>query len=244
MIIYHEKLAPEVLTGTELDAYLERGWYRMQQEVFTTTHVALPDFYRVHWLRYAINRLAPRPTHRKIRNLNRRFMVSVEPFHGVTDEEEWLYQRYRSSITFDGADHIQECLLDGNDLNRNIFDTRCFQVWDADRLIAVGYLDLGQTSGAGILNFFDPDYRKYSLGKYLMLLKFDFLKSSGYQFYYPGYVVAGLSKMDYKLFLGEDVAEYFDADQQVWLPFRKELLQAEEITALDQLEIIMSFYGR
>lgn len=244
MTIYHEKSAPEKLTGTELDAYLERGWYRMQQEVFTTTHVALPDFYRVHWLRYAIDNIVPRPTHRKIRNLNQDFRISVEPFRGITAEEEWLYQRYRSSITFDGADSIHECLLDSNDLNRNIFDTRCFQVWDEERLIAGGYLDLGQTSGAGILNFFDPDYRRYSLGKFLMLLKLDYLRNNGYQYYYPGYVVAGLPKMDYKLFLGEDVAEYFDADHQVWLPFRKELLLAEQITALDQLEIIMSFYGR
>ncbi len=244
MTIYHEKLAPDALTGTELDAYLERGWYRMQQEVFTTTHVALPDFYRVHWLRYEIARVLPRPTHRKIMNLNHNFKVSVEPFQGITTQEELLYQRYRSSITFDGADSIQECLLDNNDLNRNIFDTRCFQVCDGDRLIAAGYLDLGQTSGAGILNFFDPDYRKYSLGKFLMLLKLDYLRRSGYSIYYPGYVVAGLSKMDYKLFLGKDVAEYFDAEQQVWLPFRKDLLLAEQITALDQLEIIMSFYGR
>jgi arginine-tRNA-protein transferase len=244
MTIYHEKWAPDSLTGEQLDDYLSRGWYRMQQEIFTTTHVALPDFYRVHWLRYTLDRVVTRPSHRKIRNLNRGFSVRVEPFGGITEEQETLYQRYRGSITFDGADHIQECLQDANDPFRNIFETRCFQVRDGGRLIAVGYLDLGRTAGAGIVNFFDPEYRKYSLGKFLMLLKLDFLRESGYRYYYPGYIVAGLPKMDYKLFVGQDVAEYFDADRQLWMPFREELLLNEEITALDQLEIIMAFYGK
>ncbi|MEJ7659632.1 MAG: hypothetical protein WKG07_08390 [Hymenobacter sp.] len=36
-------------------------------------------------------------------------------------------------------------------------------------LIAAGIFDQGTRSLAGIVNFYDPDYRKYSLGKYLML---------------------------------------------------------------------------
>jgi len=40
------------------------------------------------------------------------------------------------------------------------------------------------------------------------------MRSKGLQWYYPGYVVAGKPKMDYKLFLGREVVEYFSPEVQ------------------------------
>jgi arginine-tRNA-protein transferase len=83
---------------------------------------------------------------------------------------------------------------------------------------------VGAKTAASILHFYDPTYGKYSLGKYLILLTLDYLKSQHYEFYYPGYVVEGLNKMNYKLFLGKEYAEYFDPETISWKPFQDSIL--------------------
>jgi arginyl-tRNA--protein-N-Asp/Glu arginylyltransferase len=62
------------------------------------------------------------------------------------------------------------------------------------------------------------------LGKYLILLTLDYLRTNDYRYYYPGYVVEDLDKMDYKLFLGKDQAEYFKPEILSWEFFKDELL--------------------
>jgi arginyl-tRNA--protein-N-Asp/Glu arginylyltransferase len=151
-----------------------------------------------------------------------------------------LYSRYRGSIEFNGALTIRQSLLDEEDSNRNIFKTNCISIYDGGRLIAGGYFDIGQVASASILHFFDPEYKRYSLGKYLILLTIDFLKSNGFEFYYPGYVIAGNPKMDYKLFLGKEAAYYFDPGTESWKIFEDAILKAEEYNETDKLEVIIA----
>ena len=81
------------------------------------------------------------------------------------------------------------------------------------------------------MNFYDPNYRKYSLGKYLMLLKINYAQQQQYDYYYPGYVVSYYPKFDYKLFAAESATEVFDAINDRWLPFSWETVRelAEEL---------------
>jgi arginine-tRNA-protein transferase len=134
-----------------------------------------------------------------------------------------LHKRYRSSIDFEGALSIEDCLF-GEESTKNIFQTKCISVFDHDRLIAGGYFDVGDKAAASILHFFDPDYGKYSLGKFLILLTIDYLIHHGYDFYYPGYVVEDVAKMNYKLFLGKEDAQYFDPLTSSWKYFDVRIL--------------------
>nr|GFD32934.1 hypothetical protein [Tanacetum cinerariifolium] len=52
-----------------------------------------------------------------------------------------------------------------------------------------------------------PDYRKHSLGKYLLLLKTEYAREQQLAYYYPGYLVYGYSKFDYKLFASPEATE-------------------------------------
>jgi arginine-tRNA-protein transferase len=89
------------------------------------------------------------------------------------------------------------------------------EIRDCTRLIAVGYFDKGSNSIAGILNFYHPDYKKYSLGKYLILKKIDYALGHGIEFYYTGYMSTIYTKFDYKLYPDTNAIE-------VWLPVEKE----------------------
>lgn len=215
---------PEVLSGPELDDYLTTGWFRTRQSLFTTSHVEMGGIYQVHWLRFPVNEITARASHRRIRNRNKHFKVSIEDFTEVKPHHAELHSRYRAFIDFDGAWSIEDCLLEELIGFRNIFNTKCISVYDDTKLIAAGYFDVGQVSAASILHFFDPEYSNFSLGKFLILITLDYLKENNFEYYYPGYVVQGLSKMNYKLFVGREHAEYFDPEVFVWKIFDESIL--------------------
>lgn len=224
---YFYSLNPDSIKESELDLLLSLGWYRMHQHIFACSHLTLEVPHRVYWLRYPLAEINAHTSHKRIRKRCQAFRHTIEILNTIPDSHESLYLNYRQSINFDGADSVHGCLYGEAEASQNIFKTRCISVFDGERLIAGGYFDVGENSAASILHFFDPLYKNYSLGKYLMLLTIDFLRSSGYTFYYPGYLVAGHSKMNYKLFIGKEATQYFDSETASWLYFKENILVAE-----------------
>lgn len=222
---YHYSLDPDEISGRDLDELLALGWYRMHQSIFSCSHVELGELYRVHWLRYSLNEIKTQPSHRRIRKNNNAFHFIIEDFTRIRGDHQELHKRYRNSIDFNGAISIEDCLFGSDEgTGKNIYNTKCISIFDHDKLIAGGYFDVGENSASSILHFFDPRYGRYSLGKYLILLTIDYLESEGYTFYYPGYIVEGLSKMNYKLFLGKSEAQYFDPETATWKYFQESIL--------------------
>jgi leucyl-tRNA---protein transferase len=225
---YYYRVNPEEIGGAELDQFLALGWFRMHQYIFTASQIEQIELYRVHWLRYALHEIKNHTSHRRIRNRNKGFRFTIEDSTAIRADHADLHRRYRAFIDFDGAVNIQECLFGDGDTTKNIFNTKCISVFDNDKLIAGGYFDVGENSATSIINFFDPLYQYNSLGKYLILLTVDYLKAHGYTFYYPGYVVEGLPKMNYKLFLGKEEAQYFDPEMVMWRSFEDSILIRHE----------------
>ena len=213
------------MTGNDLDLALSMGYFRMQQQVFTCHFLRFDEtIYTAHWLRITLDNVAHGRTQRSLLARNRAFQVTAKPFL-LTDELKDLYARYRRSITFDAPPSIEDCLF-GDDPAGNRFDTRLIEVRDHNRLIAAGIFDNGNESIAGIMNVYDPDYRRYSLGKYLMLLKIDYARQQQKTYYYPGYVVNDYAKFDYKVDAAASATEFYDAANDEWLPFSWDKLRA------------------
>ncbi|WP_223652893.1 GNAT family N-acetyltransferase [Hymenobacter psoromatis] len=210
-------IAQPRIPGDVLDYYLSLGYYRMYQDLFTCQFLPVGTrLYTVHWLRLALARVQPGPKQRRLRRLNERFAVMVKPFQ-LTAEYEGLYARYHQALDFDAAPSLEALLLDG--AAYSVFDTRVVEVRAEGQLLAAGIFDHGTRSIAGIVNFYDPNYHKYSLGKYLMLCKLDYAHRQQLAYYYPGYLVQGYPKFDYKLFAGPEATEIFDDLNSQWLPF-------------------------
>ena len=213
-----------VIRGDALDFYLARGYYRMQQDLFTCQFVPFDGrLYTAHWLRLALPRVEWGPEQRRLLRRNARFAATVRPFR-LTDEYEELYARYRAAITFDAAPTIAAVLL--GDSGHNVFNTQIIELRDEGRLVAAGVLDYGERTLAGILNFYDPSYHRHSLGKYLLLLKTDYARRRQLDYYYPGYLVHNYPKFDYKLFACAAATEVFDSISGQWQPFSREAVQA------------------
>ena len=221
------------MTGSRLDVYLSKGYFRMQQDIFTCFAVLFNDkICPVHWLRIDLAKVTYGKEQLRLFRINQKFSVSCKPFV-LTDEIRALYATYRAAINFEAPDTVESCLLDGS--AASVFDTYALEVRDEHTLIAVGIFDKGSRSIAGIMNFYHPAYRKYSLGKYLMLLKTDYARLQEQTYYYPGYLASLYDKFNYKLFACEAATEVYDSNRDRWYPFAWEtvhLLSAEIINEI------------
>ncbi|GAB2601692.1 arginine-tRNA-protein transferase [Spirosoma areae] len=212
------------MTGNQLDIWLSRGYYRMQQKVFTCDWVYFDDtYYTAHWLRIVLADVTYGKAQLRLLRSNGKFSVAVKPFV-LSEELEALYRQYRNFINFDAPDSVEACLLDGS--LQNAFDTYVIEIRDEGRLIAAGIFDNGTLSIAGIMNFYHPAYRKHSLGKYLMLQKINYAQTWKKAYYYPGYLVNEYPKFDYKLFPCTSATEVYDSFSGIWLPFSWETVNA------------------
>ena len=209
---------PEQLTGEELDAFLARGWYRMGQSIFTTHFISLRDeAYRVYWFRYDLQKLKLGKSIKRLIKLNSQFQVTIRPFE-LSEELEQLYSLYKTHIDFEAAQSIHYWLH--GDQPANVFDTHLVEIRDNRVLVAAGVFDKGHESIAGIMNFYHPDYKKFSLGKYLMLVKIQYALQAEKKLYYPGYIVHNYPRFDYKLFVDEQSAEIYLPETGQWLLFK------------------------
>jgi len=222
-----------IIRGDALDFYLGQGYYRMVQDLFTCRLLAVEGHYHtVHWLRLVLADVHYGSEQRRLVRLNERFSVRIRPLR-ITAELEALYALYRRSITFDAPETVEAFLLGG--ATHSIFNTEVMEVRDGEQLIAAGIFDSGVHSLAGIMNFYHPAYRKYSLGKYLMLLKIDHARRHRKTFYYPGYLVHNYPKFNYKLFPCQTATEVYDCLSGKWLPFAWEAVEAQAATLMAEV---------
>lgn len=212
------------MRGSKLDLYLSKGYFRMQQEVFTCYAVLFEDTVcPVHWLRIVLADVCFGKEQLRLLRINETFTVTIKPLV-ITEEIEALYATYKGGINFDAPQSVESCLLDG--AGYNVFDTYVIDIRDDNKLIAVGIFDNGEQSIAGIMNFYHPAYHKHSLGKYLMLLKINHAQRQQKTYYYPGYLASKYTKFNYKLFACKAATEVFDAYRDQWYPFAWETVDA------------------
>ncbi|MBL7858992.1 MAG: arginyl-tRNA--protein arginylyltransferase [Cyclobacteriaceae bacterium] len=210
---------PEQLAPHELDEYLARGWFRMGQTIFTTNFVHFNDtFYSAIWLRLRLTEFESGSTQLKLFKRNARFRTEIKPAT-ITSEKEELYAHYKESLAFEPSASLMQLLYRGTNLP-SVYNTYEVAVYDQNHLIAIGYFDLGATAAEGITSVYHPDYKKYSLGKYLIYQKINYCKQLGLTYFYPGYFVPGYPYFDYKLSIGKNALEFLQLNSRQWLPIQ------------------------
>jgi leucyl-tRNA---protein transferase len=206
--------SPAYISPSSLDTYLEKGWFRMGQSMFTTSFLNFNNtYYNALWLRLDLKEFKIRKSGKKILQLNQGFKTEIRKLSFSMEKNE-LFEKYRSHLPFNIARSLQALLLDEGNLN--IFNTMEVCVYDEDKLVAMGVFDMGLKAGQGVINIIDPEYAKYSLGKLLMLNKIQYLIASGCDFYYPGYVAPGYPLFDYKTQISEGGIYFYNIINKSW----------------------------
>ncbi|MFN3405380.1 MAG: arginyl-tRNA--protein arginylyltransferase [Cytophagaceae bacterium] len=205
---------PLSISPEQLDSYLESGWYRMGQSVFTSAYIEISNIvHRSIWLRVKLGELQNDPGFKKLMKLNSGFTVSIQPA-SISPEKEALFQLYKTGISFQTYDSLENLLYRGADYN--IFNTMEINLYDEDRLIAVGYFDVGNNGAAGISSFYLPVYKKHSLGKFLIYQKMLYCQNNHIKYYYLGYIAPGNKRLDYKLDIAKGQLEFYDLPTGEW----------------------------
>lgn len=210
---------PEGFKGYLLDQLLAAGYYRMYHTMFTTNHTRMDpagESLPVFWLRTLVNNITECSSAIVVRKKCARFTVEVKPA-AIKAEAEALYNSYHSSIHFDTAPTAFDCLHDP--VLPDPFDSRMIEIRDRGTLIAAGYFDVGLQSISGILNFYDPAYKKYSLGKWLILQKIQWAQQHNIPLYYTGYLSTAHAKFNYKLFPDTAAIELYLPVEATWVPY-------------------------
>jgi arginine-tRNA-protein transferase len=216
-MLYYQTIYPERMDGRLLDEGLARGWYRIAQSFITTDLITHGEkLLPVFWLRIDLARYKPSRSARRIAAKNAKYSLEIKPF-AITDEIEALFRAYRASIDFAMSETVAEYLLGEGCVNA--FDSRLIEVRDGERLVAVGYFDLGERTSTGILHFYDPQLADESLGKYLFLAEIDYSLRLNLDFYYMGYLCYGNPKFDYKVFADRKSTELYLRPARKWLPY-------------------------
>lgn len=223
-MIYYQHFYPEAIDPAMLDAHLSKGWYRIQQMLITTDLITKEnEFLAVFWLRYRMEAYMHSKKSRQLLKAIQPFTVSIEPLEFTTELTD-LYSRYHSSLDFDMSDTLQGYLL--GDRTASVFATKVICIRHEGTLIAAGCYDEGETATMGIVNIYDPAYKKYSLGKVLVLLKLEEALRRGKTFFYPGYISIHNNKFDYKLFPCLDATEVYNRLSDEWVAYLDVDLQA------------------
>lgn len=161
--------------------------------------------------------------------------VEFGEFKGITEADQQLFEIYSAATDFDGYSSLAKCLYGTEEPQEDtLFDTRMISVYDGSKLIARGLFDLGSKAVMGKINYFDPAYRSYSPSKFMILKIVEQMRKKGWDWFYPGYIIVGRPKFDYKLFLGKESAEYYNPDQEAWLPYTEDIMTPETRTHEEQ----------
>ncbi len=224
--MFADRHFPPDLPPEELDKYLAMGWYRMGQSIFTTHFLNFEGgFYPAIWIRLALQGFQFSKSNRKLLRKLDLFRVELGPVD-INEEKEALFKIYRKHFEGSIASSLDQLMND--DLNYNIYETWETRIYDEDQLVAFSFFDLGKAGAASITGVYHPDYKKNSLGFCTMLLEIDYCLKNDFHYYYPGYVVPGYPRFDYKLRIGK--VEYFNLQENFWMPY--EALEQEHFPTM------------
>ena len=239
-MLYYDFISPgeEGFKGLMLDEFLSAGYYRMQHKIFTTHYTAFEEdgpVSPVFWLRTDLHKLKENKTATAIRKKCVPFLVEYKKAI-INTEHEALYNDYRNHINFSTAPTCSE-YLHAED-SENPYDSWMIEIRDAGLLIATGFFDKGRAAISGLINFYHPGYKKYSLGKFLMLKKIDYARANNISLYYTGYISVSNSKFDYKLFPDEQAIEVYLPVEKKWVRYDatgKRMLEAYFFNCINEL---------
>ena len=216
---YTEKAIPLLLAPESLDYHLAQGWYRMGGFIFTTHFLFFREQpYSAIWIRLGLEGHAFSKSQRKLMRRNAKlFDIAVHPI-AIRREHEELYQRYAAD--FDGilSPTIRDS-LEHYDEEGTMYNTWMTEIREKNsrRLVGYSFFDLGAEASSSISGIFDPLLSSFSLGYYTMLLEIQYSVENGLGYYYPGYVVPGYERFDYKLRIGS--CDYLRVDTMDWEAF-------------------------
>jgi len=206
------------IKGIELDHFLNTGWFRMGNSIFTTQFIFFDEkMYSAIWLKLPLKDFTFKKRHRKLKRKVEKDLKVIYRQAEFNQEKDQLFEVYKKNFKGDIRSSIKTIMLD--DSAYNAFNTLEVSIYDDNQLVAFSFFDKGKDNVASILAAYHPDYKHYSLGIYTMLAEVEFCIKNGFKNYFPGYFVPEMNRFDYKYSLGN--SKFYHFPNQEWIDFEK-----------------------
>ena len=203
-----------ILNADKFDKSLSDGWFRMQQDFFTTQFVLInQQFQSAIWLRYNLRHLSFSLKRLTLYRWSKKFHYEVVSFK-MNETFQKLYLRHQESYSDQIYPTLQALLYGNAKLDR--FNTYVLNIYDETKLIGANIFDVGNSSAAGVVSFCDPEYGNYSLIELMAYRVIDYCAEKGMSFYYAGYFIPNILGYPYKPKVYNKAIEYFRISTNSW----------------------------
>jgi arginine-tRNA-protein transferase len=180
----------------EMDQFWAEGWRHFGVLFFRyRTAVHGRKQFTVLPLRINLERFAVTRSQRRVLFKNSNTRMLIRPTF-VDNEKQALFLKHRMRFKENVPTSLDNFLSPVPDSVPCVNLELC--IYHADRLIAVTFLDLGETATSAVYAIFDPAEAKRSLGILMILHSIQFSRERGCRYYYPGYAYRESFAYDYK----------------------------------------------
>ncbi len=146
-----------------------------------------------------MNQFAPSKSQRKIINKNRDLRIERSA-PSVSSEKISLLNRFQKSQTERIGWHLsehneqqyREGFIEGNQFCEE------YRIYENEKLIGVGFLDLAGNRASSIYFFYDPDYRHRSLGTWSVITEIERCRTEKIEFLHLGLWNENCPSLSYK----------------------------------------------
>jgi arginine-tRNA-protein transferase len=210
-----------------MDQLWAEGWRHFGTRFFRSTATWRNGLvYRVLPLRIRLEKFQPNRSQRRIQKRNSDLAVGFEPAV-VDDVREALFHRHKTRF----SDNVPDSLFDfvSHQPSQIPCNTLACTVRLAEQIVAVSFLDIGESATSAVYAFFEPKLAKRSLGILMILEEIKWSIAQRFQYLYLGYCYDRPSFYDYKRqFSG---VEYLDWNTGLFLPLDPERKTPEDSSA-------------
>ena len=210
----HYDFIAEPLSFEHTDTFLQLGWRHFGNTFFCN---CCRDCHRCMPIRVLVQLFSPSKSQRRVLKKNKKTifkMISADEFldkylyEGFNIYKQFNMQRYKKNSGFENInDFVSGFIISPT-------QTKVSCVFNGDKLIGNGFLDIGKNAISTIYFSFDPAFSDLSLGTYSILKEIEWAKNHQYQFYYLGYYIKDLSSMAYKA--NFKPYQLYDFNNKVW----------------------------
>ncbi len=191
-----------------MDALWAEGWRHFGREFFRYSLTLSPEglLQIIQPLRMELAAFRPSKSQRRVWRKNEDLDLRVVPA-AVDGEREAMFLRHRDRFTSNIPESLRTFMPEARP-DREPCACVSVEARAGGRLIAVSYLDVGETAVSSVYAMFDPGEAPRSLGTLTLLAEMDWAARQGKRWIYPGYATVQPSHYDYKK--GFHPMDYFD----------------------------------
>jgi arginine-tRNA-protein transferase len=131
--------------------------------------------------------------HKRVLKKNEHMKFRVSPLK-YKEAHYLLYRKHHADRGFNILDEdlfIQEFYL-------SPVESFMTEVYEGEKLVGLGFLDVGREGLSSVYFVYDPSYAEYSPGVYSIIKEIDLAKSMGKIYYYLGLYCKGQKFLGYK----------------------------------------------